>query len=174
MLFGRINIKSFLGGNLALFAVVSGVVSPMTAASVPPTEPEINTLEVGQQPFATEVSVQYPLSPVIVNQGYRFYHPGLDFDGITGEPVRPIMKGKVVKTEYSRYAYGNSVVVDHENGHQSLYAHLSRIYVKAEDVVDTRSVVGAVGSTGRSTGDHLHLEVYKEGKNVNPLTVLPR
>lgn len=169
----RSNIRALLGRNLVFLAVVSGIAAPAAGTSVN-GQPEVNTITIADQPLSTEVVVQYPLQLQKINQGYRLFHPGVDFEGITGNLVKPIMKGVVAKTERSRFAYGNSVLVDHGNGHQSMYAHLSKIHVKAGEEVDTRSVVGEVGSTGRATGDHLHLEVYKEGKTVNPLTVLPR
>lgn len=171
--FERNNIRTLLGRNLVFLAVVSGVAAP-TAGTSFNGQPEVNMIIIADQPLSTEVVVQYPVNPAKVNQGYRLFHPGIDFEGITGDSIKPIMKGTVVKTDQSRFAYGNSVVVNHDNGYQSMYAHLSKIHVRAGEEVDTRSVVGEVGSTGRATGDHLHLEVYKEGKTVNPLTVLPR
>lgn len=171
--FERGNIRAVLGGNLAVLAVVSGVVTPNIGLPNR-VEPEISTLSVGAGPITTEVSMQYPVSPVIVNQGYRLFHPGVDLDGVTGDPVKPIMKGRVLTVERASYGYGNSIIVQHANGLASRYAHLSKVSVKEGEEVETRSVIGAVGSTGRSTGDHLHLEVYKEGKTVNPLAVLPK
>lgn len=169
----RANIKAVLGGNLALFVAVSGVVAP-GATALTQTEPELTTLAPAEQSISTEVSIQYPVSPVIVNQGYNLLHWGIDFDGATGDPIHPIRKGRIVKVEYSRFAYGNSILVDHGSGYSSLYAHLSQINVRENDSVDARTVIGKMGSTGRSTGDHLHLEVYKDGRPVNPMSVLPK
>lgn len=173
----RANIKAFLGGNLALFVMLSGLTpgSATLSLSEPAlSEPEITTLDLREQTLTTEVAIQYPVDPVVLNQSYHFFHWGIDLDGVTGDPIRPIMRGKVTKTEHSRFAYGNSVLIDHENGVQSLYAHLDEISVREGDEVQTRSVIGKMGSTGRSTGDHLHLEVYKNNKPVNPVSVLPR
>lgn len=169
----RVNIKSFLGGNLALFVVVSSVITP-GAAALTQADPEVTTLTIAEQPISTQVSIQFPINQVVLNQGFHFLHWGIDLDGVTGDPIHPIMKGKVIKTDYSRFAYGNSILIDHENGYQSLYAHLSQINVREGDETDTRSTIGKMGSTGRSTGDHLHLEIYKDGRPVNPLSILPR
>ncbi|MGI5854030.1 MAG: M23 family metallopeptidase [Bacillota bacterium] len=68
--------------------------------------------------------------------------------------------------------YGLSIVVDHGGGLKTRYAHLSKIYVKVGQKVKTGEKIGAVGSTGNSTGPHLHFEVIKNGKTVNPLNYL--
>lgn len=167
----RANIKAILGGNLALFVVVSGVVAP-GATALTQTEPETNII-AASEPISTEVGIQYPTNPVIITQGFSLLHWGVDLDGVTGDPIRPIMKGRVVRVEYSRFAYGNSILIDHGQGTESLYAHLSKIDVKEGDSVDARTVIGKMGATGHATGDHLHLEVYKNGRPVNPLSILP-
>lgn len=169
----RVNIKAFLGGNLALFIVVSNVLVP-GAAALGQVEPEQTLLVVPEEPISTEVAVQYPVELVIVNQGFHLLHWGVDFDGVKGDPIRPIKKGKVIKTESSRFAFGNSALIEHGDGFSSLYAHLSEINVKEDDQVDTRTVIGKMGRTGNATGDHLHLEVYKNGRPVNPFSILPR
>ena len=174
-LFNRVNIRGFVGKNLAALAIVSSVIAPNVAALASTTgNAEVNTLAAIETPLSTNVVVQYPVEHVYINQGYKLYHPGVDFEGVTGDAIRPIMAGTVVKIERSRFAYGNSIIVDHQNAYSSRYAHLSSMLVREKQDIDTRTVIGAVGSTGRSTGDHLHLEVYKDGKNVNPLSVLPR
>lgn len=169
----RVNLKAFLGGNLALFIVVSNAFVP-GAAALGQVEPEQILLAVPAEPISTEVAVQYPVELVIVNQGFHLLHWGVDFDGVKGDPIRPIKKGRVIKTETSRFAFGNSVLIEHADGLASLYAHLSEINVKEGDRVDTKAVIGKMGRTGNATGDHLHLEVYKNGRPVNPIGVLPR
>ena len=95
-------------------------------------------------------------------------------DGLTGDPITPIRKGKVLSISRSKFAYGNSIIVDHGEGMTSLYAHLSKIEVVEGQEVDTFDEIGKMGATGRSSGDHLHLEIRDHGVPVNPLTVLPR
>jgi len=118
--------------------------------------------------------IRYPVSNVSVTQGYRLFHPGVDLDGLTGDPIYPIMAGTIEGVSFSRYAYGNAILVGHGNGITSLYAHLSKINVETGQSVGTKDVIGLMGATGRSYGDHLHLEVRDHGQPVNPFSVLPR
>jgi len=106
-----------------------------------------------------------------VSQGYRFYHPGMDLAAKIGEPVKPMAKGKVILVQKDRWNYGQHVVVDHGE-YQTLYAHLSKINVAEGQEVDTETVLGEIGSTGRSTGPHLHLEIREGNRTVNPKSVL--
>lgn len=170
----KVNIKALLGGNLALFVVLSGIAAPGATAITQADNPEIPVLVVAEQPLTTEITIQYPVKPIIVNQGYNLLHWGVDFDGVEGDPIRSIKKGRVVRVDYSRFAYGNSILIDHGQGLGSLYAHLSRINVREGDEVDANLIIGRMGSTGYSTGDHLHLEVYKNGRPVNPFSILPK
>ena len=98
-------------------------------------------------------------------------HKGVDLASRTGNKVNVKGQGKVIRAEYAG-AYGNLVVVDHGNGFQTKYAHLNKIYVKKGDRLEINDTVGEVGSTGRSTGPHLHYEVLYKGVNVDPLPFL--
>ena len=118
--------------------------------------------------------IQYPVINPKVTQGYKFYHPGIDIDGATGDDIRPIMKGVVEEVGYSRFGYGNAIILNHGNGIKSLYAHLSKIDVKMGQEVTNESVIGKMGASGRAFGDHLHLEVIDSGKRVNPFEILPK
>ncbi len=131
---------------------------------------------VTKAPFVLETkkSVQYPVVEIKITQGYKLFHSGVDFDGITGDPIYPIMDGRVEAINYSKYAYGNAVLIDHGDNITSLYAHLSKILVKPNQEVTTDTIIGEMGSTGRSSGDHLHLEIRDSGKPFNPLTALPK
>lgn len=94
-------------------------------------------------------------------------HTGLDFRAATGDPVRVTAYGKVVSAGWSG-GYGRMVEVDHGNGLSTRYGHLSEINVKVGEIVKIGQVVGLVGSTGRSTGPHLHYETRIEGEAVDP------
>lgn len=94
-------------------------------------------------------------------------HTGLDFRAATGDPVRVTAYGKVVSAGWSG-GYGRMIEVDHGNGLSTRYGHLSEINVKVGEVVKIGQVVGLVGSTGRSTGPHLHYETRIEGEAVDP------
>jgi murein DD-endopeptidase MepM/ murein hydrolase activator NlpD len=94
-------------------------------------------------------------------------HTGLDFRAATGDPVRATANGKVVSSGWAG-GYGRMVEVDHGNGLSTRYGHLSEINVKVGDPVKIGQVIGAVGSTGRSTGPHLHYETRIDGEAVDP------
>lgn len=101
-------------------------------------------------------------------KGGKATHKGVDLASRTGNKIKIKAGGKVTKAEYSG-GYGNLVVVDHGNGFTTKYAHLNKIYVKKGQVLKYDDVIGEVGSTGRSTGPHLHYEVLYRGVSVNPL-----
>jgi hypothetical protein len=99
-------------------------------------------------------------------------HPAIDIAGQTGNSVWSVDNGVIVYAGWSNYGYGNLVVVDHGNGWQSLYAHLSGISVGCGQSVYQGNPVGQLGSTGNSTGAHLHFELIYMGQRVNPWNFL--
>jgi murein DD-endopeptidase MepM/ murein hydrolase activator NlpD len=94
-------------------------------------------------------------------------HTGLDFRAQAGDPVRATANGKVVSAGWSG-GYGRMVEIDHGNGLSTRYGHLSEINVKVGEYVKIGQVIGQVGSTGRSTGPHLHYETRIDGEAVDP------
>jgi LysM repeat protein len=100
-------------------------------------------------------------------------HRGIDIAGKMGEPTFSIDHGVVVYSGWNNWGYGNVVVISHGNGWQSLYAHLSEYYVSCGQSVFQGATIGAIGSTGNSTGAHLHFEVMYKGVKVNPWDYLP-
>lgn len=169
-IFEHQKINKILGVNLALISALAVVVP--TNASVPQTPEAEQAIIQNVIVLTTQKGIQYPVENIKVSQGYRFYHPGVDYDGLTGDPIKPIMTGTVTGVDYSKYAYGNAVIVDHGNGITSLYAHLSKIFVKIGDFVDISSVIGLMGATGRASGDHLHLEIRDHNVPLNPQSIL--
>lgn len=116
----------------------------------------------------TERSVRIPLDVYTVTQKYSFFHPGIDLAATIGTPIHPVMDGTVILVERGRTGYGNHVIIDHGSGLQSLYAHMSTIAVTKDEQVSRASSIGTVGSTGRSTGPHLHMQIWQNGGWVNP------
>ncbi len=166
-------VKKLLGTNIALMLVVSSFVPTNTLGSNN-SQAEITAVVGTETPIHTTISIQNPVEEVHITQGYKFFHPGLDLDGQTGDPIKAIKSGTVDLVEYSNIGYGKHVIIDHGDNLKSLYAHLSKINVKTGDIVTTDTVLGEMGATGRSFGDHLHLEVRDHGVPINPLSVLPR
>ena len=103
--------------------------------------------------------------------GVKSFHTGTDMACPTGTPILASMSGKVIATGENR-VYGLYVIIDHGNGYQTLYAHMSKIIATKGMWVSQGTRIGLVGSTGYSTGPHLHFTVYKNGKMINPMSVL--
>lgn len=110
----------------------------------------------------------YRIDPIA---GVKSFHTGVDMACPTGTPILASMSGKVTTTGINR-VYGNYVIIDHGNGYQTLYAHMSKIIATKGQWVSQGTRIGLVGSTGYSTGPHLHFTVYKNGKLVDPKTVI--
>lgn len=105
------------------------------------------------------------------NTEHAEFHPGIDFKGNRGDAARVTANGRVVSTGWMG-GYGNCVRVVHSNGYETLYGHLSRISCRVGQHVSVGDKIGEIGSTGRSTGNHLHYEVRKDGKPINPVKFL--
>jgi murein DD-endopeptidase MepM/ murein hydrolase activator NlpD len=105
------------------------------------------------------------------DDGGRQFHTGIDIGSPTGTPVRAAMAGRVSSAGWND-VFGNHVVISHHAGYRTLYGHMSVIRVKTGAYVGTGERIGDVGSTGRSTGPHLHFTVYKNGVTVNPRSLL--
>lgn len=170
-IFEHKSIRKLLGTNLALMLIASTLIPQNTLAGV---EAETAVIQESNGPMNTKRVVQFPVENVKITQGYAFLHPGIDFDGLTGDKVRPIKDGKVQAIDFSKFAYGNAIIVNHGESITSLYAHLSKILVYVGQDVDTNTVIAEMGASGRAFGDHLHLEVRKNGIPVSPYTILPR
>jgi len=99
----------------------------------------------------------------------RKMHEGMDFTAKTGTPIYATGDGLVQRADNTASGYGNHIVIRHGFGYETLYGHLSKYKCRAGQRVNRGDVIGYVGSTGRSEGPHLHYEVHKNGKVVNPL-----
>lgn len=107
-----------------------------------------------------------------ISQGFSAYHTGIDIPGPLGTAVNAAAPGVVSAVVKDAYGYGWYVIVDHKDNHQTLYAHLSQISVTIGQKLKQGQLLGLRGSTGRSTGSHLHFEVIRNSVKVNPLSVL--
>jgi murein DD-endopeptidase MepM/ murein hydrolase activator NlpD len=137
--------------------------------------PQIATVYRGTAPAGAKVGSGRLIWPTSgsLTQGYKPYHRALDLARAVGTPIKAADNGYVVVAGWSNAGYGNYVVIDHGNGLQTLYGHLSRIFVRPGNVVTKGAVIGNMGNTGNSTGPHLHFEVIKRGVKVNPSSLLP-
>ena len=99
----------------------------------------------------------------------RTAHHGIDLAGPYGLDIHCTGDGVVRTSCFSRHGYGNEVIIDHGFGYISIYAHLQDIHVKKGQKVKRGEVLGTMGNTGRSTGPHLHYEIRKDGRTVNPM-----
>ncbi|KKQ66717.1 MAG: Lipoprotein [Candidatus Daviesbacteria bacterium GW2011_GWA2_38_24] len=115
----------------------------------------------------------WPTVSAGISQYFAWYHPGIDIPNPSAPPIVASDGGVVLVAGWpDNYGYGNRVVVDHGNGYQTLYAHMSNIYVSTGQKVTRGQTVGRMGSTGRSTGTHLHFEIRFKGRALNPLAIL--
>ena len=115
---------------------------------------------------------KYPVDGQLT-QGYRAYHPAFDIATSLGTPIKPLGAGKVEFAGSIPDGKGNIVIVDHGDGLKSLYAHMGKINVGVGNEVNSEMMLGTVGMTGRTTGPHVHLEIYDKGVAVNPASILP-
>lgn len=106
----------------------------------------------------------YRISPI---NGARTFHTGIDVSAPLGTPIRAAMSGHVITAGYSE-VFGNYVVITHHSNYRTLYGHMNSITAKSGIYVKAGDIIGYVGSTGQSTGSHLHFTVYKNGRTINP------
>ena len=170
----KLPFKQLLGVNLAGLAFVAAVVVPQATDIANNWEilSETETTVVAVTPTASRF--RWPLTSFGLSQRFHLGHPGVDLTSPNGTPVFPVADGWVAWVTSSLWGYGKHLLVQHDKGIQSLYAHLSAINVKQGDTVTKDTQLGAVGSTGWSAGNHLHLEIYQDSTPINPLEVLPK
>ena len=128
-------------------------------------------VQLQARPSGPPVVVGYESSPFGMRidpfTGELSFHPGIDFAGPEGEPVKSVAAG-VVTWAGPRAGYGDMVEIDHGNGYSTLYGHSEKLLVHVGEVVKKGQEIALLGSTGRSTGPHVHFEVLYNGKPVNP------
>jgi len=97
------------------------------------------------------------------------FHEGVDFSAPIGTEIYATGDGVVISAERSKGGYGNQIIIDHGFGYKTMYAHMQAFKVRAGEQVKRGQVIGAIGSTGKSTSPHLHYEVWKSSRSVNPI-----
>lgn len=155
--------------------LVPGVVAPKTPASgssgsatIAPSgiDTRITPTNVGQFIWPTQSATHF------ISQGYKSSHRALDLNRLNGWGIYAAAAGRVT-IHVSRYGYGNQIDLNHGGGIVTRYGHLSEFKVKNGDYVEQGQLIGIMGSTGRSTGPHLHFEVRVNDVPLNPLNYLP-
>lgn len=122
-------------------------------------------------------TIAWPVQGVITlefaqSSGYQVFHTGIDIANNLGTPISPLMQGKVVYAGEIFWGYGKHIIIDHGDNITSLYGHLDKIYVFEGQEVKIGDEIGKMGSTGWSTGSHLHFESRVYGIPVNPRVFL--
>lgn len=188
--------RSFLfhSGQAATFgavAVLAMAAAPLTPASTPgadeafavPEAPPVTAVATPAGPVTRLITFAEPVRGYDVNSAFGMRrlpgqqarrHEGVDIAAPTGTGVRAAAEGRVLRTGYDAGGYGRFIEVQHPNGMSSLYGHLSRIDVASGDTIAPGQRIGLVGSTGRSTGPHLHFEVRRGDRQVNPAKIMGR
>jgi len=121
---------------------------------------------------APKTKLLWPTRLHSITQYYGWRHTGIDLDGDYTDPIYAAEDGVVEKAEWNNGGYGLMILIDHGNGLETRYGHASKLFVQAGDVVKRGQTLAMVGTTGRSTGTHLHFEVIINAKRKNPLSYI--
>lgn len=139
--------------------LLGGIFSRPTTTNIPPS------VSGGAGRFV------WPTPNRRINQYYRGrYHTGIDIEGHYSSPIYASAGGTVTFAAFNRSGYGLHIIIDHGNGYKTLYGHASKIFVKVGQRVERGQTIAMVGSTGRSTGTHLHFEIRTGSGFLNPLS----
>jgi len=189
------NARSFLFHSGQAAALTAVAVLAMAAAPAPepyyassdaelavPEAPPVTAVAQPAGPITRLIAFVAPLRGYAINSAFGLrrlaseararQHKGVDMAAPSGTTVFAACEGEVLRTGYEAGGYGRFIEVRHPNGMTTLYAHLSRIDVARGDRVAAEERIGLVGSTGHSTGPHLHFEVRRDHAQINPTTVL--
>ncbi|MFZ4166618.1 M23 family metallopeptidase [Brevundimonas sp. NPDC058933] len=176
---------------VAVTAVLAMAGAPLGAASLPsdkaealsvPAAPPVKAVAQPAGPMMRKVAFEAPVKGYRINSAFGLRkltieakaraHKGVDIAAPKGTSVYTTAEGRVVRAGFQAGGYGNFIEVKHPNGLSSIYGHLSRIDVHTGQDVAPGERIGLVGSTGYSTGPHLHFEVRRNGAQVNPTKVM--
>ena len=182
-------IQSGQATSLAAVAVLAMAAAPLTATpdSAPvkalavPEAPPMTAVAEPAGPITRLIAFEAPVRDYEINSPFGLRrlpgqaarnHEGVDIAAPRGTGVYVAAEGAVLRTGYDPAGYGRFVEIRHPNGMTTLYGHLSRLDVASGDAVGAGTRIGLVGSTGRSTGPHLHFEVRRGERQVNPVKVM--
>ena len=129
---------------------------------------KINGIKIASMPIDASVRTIISSRYGEISRIRTSAHKGVDIACKSGTPIKSTADGTVIYSAYDKTGLGYVVKIDHGKGVQTWYAHCSKLYVKTGEQVNAGDIISAVGSTGNSTGPHLHLEIRKDGKPVNP------
>ena len=162
--------RKAISAALTLLVMAFGLMSNLLASETQATE--VTLINQPESQLITQTTLEKPLDGRLA-QGFHGFHRGIDILDPVGTPIKPIADGVVSEVSFGRLGWGNTVVVDHGNGLKSRYAHMDEIRVIEGDQASKNQALGTVGMTGWTTGPHLHLEVYQNGRAIDPTSVLP-
>jgi murein DD-endopeptidase MepM/ murein hydrolase activator NlpD len=160
-------IDEFEGELAALEREEASIRRQITAASAPKAESKVQSTSGFVRPVPGAVSSGFGMRVHPITGNTRM-HNGVDMNAAHGDPIRAVRSGRVILAGV-KGGYGNTIMIDHGGGMVTLYAHQSRLAVSNGVSVSAGEVIGYIGSTGQSTGPHLHFEVRLNGSPVNPL-----
>ena len=144
---------------------------------IPPIKRSVVLAQVQEQKGKViSISFSKPLTlphPGYLSTRFSSYHPGIDIAAGLGMPIHPVIDGVVEESGHDIFGLGNYVVVTHEKGFKSKYAHMGRIFVRVGDKVSSDNILGEVGLTGHTSGPHTHLEITLNGNFIDPQKLLP-
>jgi len=157
--------------DLDTFSLVAGQTLYVPDGTIEPEKPAYKFVASIQAGVKGSSNFIWPTSGAIT-QYYVWYHKALDIANSSAPPVIAADSGTVVYAGCLNWGYGCHIIIDHGNGYQTLYGHLSSYSVEAGNSVGQASQIGVMGSSGRSTGTHLHFEIRSGGQLLNPLNFL--
>jgi len=172
---------ALIGVAVLAMAMAPAAVPSLTEVEVPEAVPVV-AVAAPAGPVMREMTFDEPVPGFAINsrfgmrrlggeRGVRM-HKGVDIAAPTGTTVFAAAEGEVIRIGHDPAGYGNFIEMRHPNGMTTLYGHLSRVDVASGDRIGARERIGLVGSTGYSTGPHLHFEVRRAGTQVNPARVM--
>lgn len=173
-------LKTALGGAMSVLSVLlssvwfmAGIYQGSISVQAFSPSPTQSVIETEKKEYFYDFKNVVP-AMTGVSQGFSRWHPGDDITAPAGSKIYPVQAGRVVRIENTRFGYGRSVLVAHDNDLTSLYAHLGKVMVEEGEYIDSDTVLAEIGLTGRTTGYHLHLEIRNGGRTVSLTRFLDR